>query len=193
MGKNGAQRCLILKNWCLACGESHECFLMEVIPKEPVHDLCGKKYFHKYLPEHFSGNFREILAQIFRTPTNLPALTPIYKGSEFPGTSPPSAVYCRSLAAYCLGLLERHSSSLFSADFHSCLVSCCCEPIECMLKALFRDSKQYQIVRKRETVDISAHNYDTRVVTAVTVYPIHTDYEEEWQQRNTLIGIQHPR
>jgi len=58
-----------------------------------------------------------------------------------------------------------------------------------MLKALFRDSKQYQIVRNRETVDISAHNYDTRVVTAVTVYPIHADYEEEWQQRNTLIGV----
>ena len=125
MGKNGAQRCLILKNWCLACGESHECFLMEVIPKEPVHDLCGKKYFHKYLPEHFSGNFREILAQIFRTPTNLPALTPIYKGSEFPGTSPPSAVYCRSLAAYtalgCLKDIAAHFSALIfiPAWFHA--------------------------------------------------------------------------
>ena len=48
---------------------------LEVIPKVGVHNLCGKNYSHKELPENFSGKFGEIRAKIFRTPKTLPALT----------------------------------------------------------------------------------------------------------------------
>jgi len=36
------------------------------------------------------------------------------------------------------------------------------------------------IVRKMQMVDFAASNNDTLVDSAVTVYPIHIDYEEEW-------------
>ena len=49
---------------------------LEVIPKEDVHDLCGRKYSHKEMPENFSGKFGEIRSKIFRNPKNLPAPTP---------------------------------------------------------------------------------------------------------------------
>ena len=49
---------------------------LKVIPKEDVHDLCGRKYSHKEMPENFSGKFGEIRSKIFRNPKNLPAPTP---------------------------------------------------------------------------------------------------------------------
>jgi len=51
--KNGDQRCLIMKN--PACAESQEGLFLEVIAKEGVNDLCGRKYSHKVLLENFSG------------------------------------------------------------------------------------------------------------------------------------------
>jgi len=38
---------------------------------------------------------------------------------------------------------------------------------------------QYQIVRIKQTVDPAASTSDTPVDSAVTVYTIHTGYEEE--------------
>jgi len=43
-GKNGTQRCMILKSWRSICAQSHEDLFLEVIPKDGVHDLCGRKY-----------------------------------------------------------------------------------------------------------------------------------------------------
>jgi len=73
--KNGAQRCLILKNWRSTCAESHEDLFWEVISKDGVYDLCGRKYSHKGFPDNFSGKFEEYRAKIFRTPKTLPAPT----------------------------------------------------------------------------------------------------------------------
>jgi len=66
--KNGALRCLILKNWCPMWGESHEDLFLEIIPKM-------MKYSHRELPEKFSSKFGEIRAKIFRTPKTLSAPT----------------------------------------------------------------------------------------------------------------------
>jgi len=66
--KTGAPRCLILKNWHLTCAESYENLFLKVISKAGVHDLCGRKYSHKDLPENFSGMFGKIRARISRTP-----------------------------------------------------------------------------------------------------------------------------
>jgi len=43
------------------------------------------------------------------------------------------------------------------------------------IKDLFRGSKQHQIVHKKHTVGPAA-----LVDSAVTVYPMNIDYEEEW-------------
>jgi len=41
--------------------------------------------------------------------------------------------------------------------------------------------QQYQIFRKKQTVDSAAFNSDTLVDAAVTVYPVYIIYyEEEW-------------
>jgi len=62
-GKNGAQRCLILKNLRPTCdGESHEHLFLEVIPKKDVNDLCRRKYSHKDLPEN-RKSFRTSLGE----------------------------------------------------------------------------------------------------------------------------------
>jgi len=61
-GKNGAKRCLILKIWRPTCVESYRDLFLEVIPKEGVHDLCGRKFSHKDLPEIFSV-FRKFFGQ----------------------------------------------------------------------------------------------------------------------------------
>jgi len=49
----------------------------------------------------------------------------------------------------------------------------------------FRGCKQYQI-RKKQTVDPAAFSSDTLVDSAVTVYPIRIDYEEQWRQHTTM-------
>jgi len=49
-----------------------------------------------------------------------------------------------------------------------------------MLTTLLRRCQQHQIVPKKQTVHPAASSSDTIVDSALTVYPIHTDYEEEW-------------
>ena len=56
-----------------------------------------------------------------------------------------------------------------------------------MLKALFRRCKQYQIVCNEQTVNPAASNSDTLVDSAVTVYLIYIDYEEDRRQRKPLL------
>jgi len=55
-----------------------------------------------------------------------------------------------------------------------------------MLKTLFRRYQQYLIIRKKQMIDPAAFNSNTLVDSAVTVYPIHVDCEEEWWQRTPL-------
>jgi len=45
-------------------------------PKEGVHDLCGRKYLHKELPE----NWKTFWTSIFCSPKNFPAPTPMPMG-----------------------------------------------------------------------------------------------------------------
>ena len=46
--------------------ENHmKIFFSEVIPKEGVHDTCGRKYSHKEFPVNFSGKFGDIRAKTF--------------------------------------------------------------------------------------------------------------------------------
>jgi len=48
-----------------------------------------------------------------------------------------SSLTCR---IHCLGRLERHNTSIFSADFRSCLVTRSRKSIKCVLKTLLRRS-----------------------------------------------------
>jgi len=48
-----------------------------------------------------------------------------------------------------------------------------------MLKTLFRRCKKYKLGRQKLTVDPTTSYSDNLVDSAVTVYPIHIDYEEE--------------
>jgi len=59
---------------------------------------------------------------------------------------------------------ERHSTSGFSATFHYSLNTRSCKLFKCMLKTLFGGSKQYQIVRKKQTVDRVASSSDTLTI-----------------------------
>jgi len=52
--------------------------------------------------------------------------------------------------------------------------------------------KHYQIVRKKQTVNLAASNSDTIVDSAVTAYRIHIEYVEEGWQHKPL-SYQHPR
>ena len=71
---------------------------------------------------------------------------------------------------------------LFSADFHFRLVAYSWKPIKPTLNTLLRGCKQYQIVRKKQSVVPTAPNGDTLVRWTVTVYQIHVDCEQEpWQ------------
>jgi len=91
---------------------------------------------------------------------------------------------------HCLWFLERHNTSVFSVDFHSGLTKRNWKPMHCMCKALFWRCKQYQIVSKIQMVDLASSNSDTLVESvAVTVYPIHVHYEEEWWWHTTLSGF----
>ena len=45
---------------------------------------------------------------------------------------------------------------------------------------------QHQIIGKKPIVDLAASNNDTLVNSAVTVYPIHINYEEQWQHTPLL-------
>jgi len=58
---------------------------------------------------------------------------------------------------------------LFSTDVHSSLVARRRKQIKCVLHTLFRGCKQYQIVRKKQTVGHPASNSDTLVDSAVTL------------------------
>ena len=59
-----------------------------------------------------------------------------------------------------------------------------------IIKTLWQQStagrKQYQTVRKKRTVDPAASKSDTLINSAVTVYPVHIDYEEEWWKHKPL-------
>jgi len=74
--------------------------------------------------------------------------------------------------AHCLGLLEGHNTSAVCANFHSLLVARNRKTITCMLKTLFKRCKQYQIVRKNQTVDPAGSNSDILVEAFVFLYPI---------------------
>ena len=75
-------------------------------------------------------------------------------------------------SAHCLGLLEGHNTSAVCANFHSLLVARNRKTITCMLKTLFKRCKQYQIVRKNQTVDPAGSNSDILVEAFVFLYPI---------------------
>lgn len=44
----------------------------------------------------------------------------------------------------------------------------------------------YQTDGKKQTVELSTPNNGTPVDEALTVYPVHTDYEEEWRKNTPL-------
>jgi len=49
-----------------------------------------------------------------------------------------------------------------------------------------RGCKQYQIVHKKQTVDVAYLNSDTLIDLAETIYLNHMGYEEKWRQRTPL-------
>jgi len=53
-------------------------------------------------------------------------------------------------------------------------------------KVLLKRCRQYQIVCKKQTVGTAAPNSDSLVGSAVTVYPIQINYEEDWWQHAPL-------
>ena len=59
---------------------------------------------------------------------------------------------------------------LFSDTFYFGLVAPSREAIKCVLRNLFREWNQQQIVRKKQTVDSAASNNNILVDPAVTVY-----------------------
>ena len=70
---------------------------------------------------------------------------------------------------------EIHYLGYFSADIYFGLVARSSKPIKCTLKTL-----QHQTFRQKQTIDPGAPKSDTLVDSAVTVYPIYIDYDEEW-------------
>jgi len=58
---------LILKNWRPMCAESHQ-DVLEVFPKEGLHDLRGKKICAQRVAWKLFRQFKEIRAKIFCTP-----------------------------------------------------------------------------------------------------------------------------
>ena len=52
-------------------------------PKKGFHDLWGKKFVGT-VAQNFSGKFGKIQANIFRTPKNLPAPTPVVLTMQLP-------------------------------------------------------------------------------------------------------------
>ena len=58
---------------------------------------------------------------------------------------------------------------LFSANFHSRVVTHSRKSMKCMKKTLFRRCKKYQIVRKKQTVDPEASNVMTRLWLSIQI------------------------
>jgi len=89
-------------------------------------------------------------------------------------TSQLAAVYFR-VPAVCTAWASEEAEyfSPFSANIHPRLVARSCKPIKCMLKILFRECKQCQIVRKMQTFHLAASDSYTLFDVAETVYPNH--------------------
>jgi len=61
-----------------------------------------------------------------------------------------------------------------------------------MLKTLFRECKQHQIVRKKQTFKSCSSSSDTLFDSTVTVYPIHIDYMKRSGDRTQSCRSQTP-
>ena len=85
---------------------------------------------------------------LFRLPS-LVNTTPRYLNLSSCCSAKPLACNVR-----CLGFLERHTTSFLTANFHSGSVTRSRKPTECILKNLLRGCKQYQSVRKKQTVQL---------------------------------------
>jgi len=90
-------------------------------------------------------------------------------------------------STHCHGFTQKHNTSFFLVMmFIPAWIARSWKPITWMLKAPFRGCRQHQMVRKKQKVDPAAPNSDTLADSAVTVYPIHTDFEKEWWQHTPL-------
>ena len=106
-------------------------------------------------------------------------------------TSRSFSTSCSVYALYIVlwtGFLERHNTSVFSANFHSSVIAWSCKPIECMLKTWYRQYKKKQIIRKKKTGDFSS--FHQSVISLSTLLwlsnPFRIHYEEEWWKHTPL-------
>jgi len=73
-----------------------------------------------------------------------------------------------------------------TVDFHPGLVARSWKPSNCMLKTLMRRCRQHQLSTKIKRLILQLRTmHDTLVDSAVSVYPSHTEYEEEWWQHTS--------
>jgi len=122
------------------------------------------------LPIHVSISSLHLLSLVNTTPSYL--------------SLSPDAVYCHSLAAYtALVCKERYFWCWFSFRFSRTQQINDRVHAEDLVEKMLAAPNCLQ----KYMVEPAALNADTPVDSAVTVYPIHVDYEKEWRQHTPLL------